>query len=164
MRPFRGLCLTRELEGQHGAVHQWWFAEDAALRVEPFLSGVQHDGGTGYVGACGGGRQTGRHGGEGRPGGCGDEHVASAGTGRSGLSCDGSCHRRGLPAAWRENGQPDLHRRLQSLQHGVPGRGAASDGPHPAGRHGTRGLPSHGSVLGASSHLHLTTRPATGDK
>ncbi|MGY3682406.1 hypothetical protein ACVWXU_006029 [Streptomyces sp. TE33382] len=109
----RRLVLAGYLEGEHRAVHEGRIAEGDALCVEPLASGEQHHRSTaqGALGPRDGRGQAGGDGGERRPGGGGDEHVAGA--------------RRGLAAARREDGQPDLHRRQRSLLRGVPGRGNA---------------------------------------
>ena len=73
--------------------------------------------------------------------------------------------RRSMAAARREDGQPDLHRRQRSLLRGVPGTGTTPPAsPHPARTSSVQVARTHGlprqSVLEASSHLPLTTRPA----
>lgn len=155
------LVVAGDLEREHSTVHQGRLAEGAALGVEALLARVENDGAR-DVRARDGGREIGGDGGERRPGRRGDQHVARA-RGRDTSRRRGP-RGRGLPAARCENGQPDLHGRQQSLLRRVPGRGAACDRPHPAGRHGPQSSRPHGAVLRASSHLPLTTRPGTAHK
>ncbi|CAM5585167.1 hypothetical protein SBADM41S_04396 [Streptomyces badius] len=109
----RRLVLAGDLEREDRAVHQGRLTQRDAVAVQPLPPGEEHDrpATQGALGPRHGGGQLGGHGGQRRPGGCGHEHVAGA--------------RRGLAAARREDGQPDLHRRQRSLLRGVPGRGNA---------------------------------------
>ncbi len=99
----RRLLVAGHLEREDRAVHQGRLAQRDPVPVQPLPPGVEHHGPTalGALGARHGGRQLRGDGGQCRPGGGGDEHVAGA--------------RRGLAAARREDGQPDLHRRQRSL-------------------------------------------------
>ncbi len=109
----RCLVLARDLEREHRPVDQGRLTERAPLRVEPLPPGEQHHraAAEGPVGPGDGRGQVRCHGGQRRPRGGGDQHVAGA--------------RGGLAAARREDGQPDLHRRQRSLLRAVSGRGDA---------------------------------------
>ncbi len=136
MEPGRGvvqlgmrLRLARGAHGQHRTVDQRRLAERAALGVQPPVTGVQHRGARGAGRAVAAGDRRGQRGGDrgqGRAGGCRDQHVAAR----------GPVPRGGGRAQRVNDGQPDLHRRQRSLLRGRPRHGGRSRPAVPL-----RGLP-----------------------